>query len=136
MKKIVVLVFICFMFSSLSAFASEWAEVCYKIYIKVEKTQGDKVFYWQKALNNGEMKPIRKQKINYNMAYLIDNCSQSTTGILAMYIYGFNNSPIESYTSSSYNNPEYIRFEPIIPQTIGESIHKYVCSYNTNSNNE
>lgn len=125
-KRFIILLFV-FLNIALNVFAEEWAEVYNKMYVKIEKTQDDKVFYWTKILNDGTIKPIDKQKIQYIMNYNIENCSDNSSGILATYSYGFSGKVLSSYVSLYYNYPTLISFEPVVPQSVGEVIHKFIC---------
>lgn len=129
MKKFLIGLFIAFMIC-LKVIASQWVEIYPKTYIKTEKDQDGKVYYWIKALNDGKMKPINNKKISYIMQYSISDCSANKIAVLGVYTYGNKeDQPIESYTSPFYDAPRYASYEPIIPQTKGEIWHKFVCGY-------
>lgn len=127
MKRNFLLSFFIFLNITLMVFAEEWVEVYGKTYIKIDRTQNDKVFYWAKILNDGTMKPVDKQKIQYILMYNVENCSQSGSGLLATYEYGFSGKVLSSYISPNYNYPNLVNFEPVVPQSVGEVIHKAVC---------
>ena len=63
------------------------------------------------------------------MEYYIGNCSQNSNGLLALYEYNHSGKALSSYTSPYYNHPEIMTFEPVVPQSVGEVIHKYVCGF-------
>jgi len=127
MRKIII-IFAC-LNVALAAFAEEWIEVYNKTYIKIDKYQNNRVFYWTKALNDGTMKPVNKQKVQYIMDYNVEDCSQNSSGLLATYAYGLSGKVLSSYISPFYNYPSMIPFEPVIPQSVGEVIHKSVCGF-------
>ena len=121
MKKILILLLICLV--GLEVFASEWAELSDKKYIKIEKYQDGKVFYWVKALNDGRFEPINKKTVNHKMSYFSSNCSNNTMAIISSYSYDMEGNVISNF------NDAYYMFEPVVPQSIGETMHKYVCGY-------
>lgn len=123
------IILLVFLNVTLIAFSEEWVEVYSKIYIKIDKSQNDKIFYWSKFLNDGTMKPVNNQKIKYAMNYNIEDCTQNSNGLLAAYEYSTSGKVLSSYVSPFFNHPSLVPFEPVVPQSVGEVIHKYVCGF-------
>lgn len=128
MKKLLILLILIAIPTKI--FASEWVEVANKIYVSIDKNRDGYIFYWVKYLNDGNMSPIKKQKVNHELAYYAENCAQNSSAIMAGYYYAINGSVLDSYVSPFYNHTNLASFEPVIPQTNGEAIHKYVCGMN------
>lgn len=126
MKKIVILLFACFTIGASCAFASQWTEVCDKTYVKIEKYQGSKVFYWVKILNNGKIEPINSKKVLHEMLYEVSDCSSNTIWLQNYYVYGISGEVLDTSTS---NYPDY---QQIVPQSVGEALQNYVCAYINN----
>lgn len=126
MKKIFILSFICYAIGASCVFASQWIEVCSKTYVKIEKYQENKVFYWVKILNDGRLKPINNKKVSYKMLYEVSDCSNNTIWLQSYYVYDIPGDVLDSSTS---NYPEY---QQIVPQSVGEALQNYVCAYSTN----
>lgn len=126
MKKIAILLFLFFTTGALCVFASQWAEVCDKIYVKIEKYESNKVYYWVKILNKGKTKPINSKKVMHEMIYEVSDCSNNTIWLQNYYAYGPSGEVLDSSTSN------YPDFQQIVPQSVGEALHNYVCGYNNN----
>lgn len=127
MKKILTLTILTLLLINSTAIANEWVEVYYKTYVKLEKLDGDNVFYWAKYLNDGSIKPIANKKVHFQMSYEVENCADNSSATMASYFYGLNGSVLSSYVSPFYSTPRYLSFSPVIPQSIGEALHKYAC---------
>lgn len=123
MKKIVIVLFLCFTIGASSVLASQWAEICSKTYVKIEKYQGDKVFYWVKILNDGKIKPINSKKVSHKMLYEVSDCSNNTIWLQNYYAYGTSGEVLDSSTS------DYPEYQQIVPQSVGEALQSYVCTY-------
>ena len=95
-------------------------------YIKIEKYQNNKIFYWTKLLNDGTIEPIGNKKVKYKMIYYVSDCSNKTMGMINGYTYDLSGNAIDSFIS------QYYSYEPVIPKTVGESMHNYACSYINN----
>lgn len=133
MLKILISIFIC-LFMALETSASQWTEVYYKAYINIAKIDRNYVFYWEKILNNHNISQVKNKKVYYLMDYMIADCSNSGASVLAEYEYGLNGKVLSSYISPYYNYPFNAEFEPIIPQSNGEIVYKYVCGYSNYTN--
>lgn len=126
MKKILILFLICFTMVNLPVLASQWVEAINKTYIKIEKVQENEVYYWVKFLNTGKTKPIKNQKVKHELIYYVSNCQNNTIWPQDYYAYGVSG---EVLSSDSSNYPQ---FQKIVPQSVGELLHNYACSYTNN----
>ena len=120
--------------ASQCCFASEWYQICDKIYLKIDKVQNNYTYFWIKKLNNYDIPRVKNRKVSFELFYEIDNCSANTSGLLALYIYGLNGDVLSSYINPDYQNPNFVKFEPVVPQTNGEYMYNIVCNNQMQNN--
>lgn len=121
MKKFLILLITCLL--GIEVFASDWYQLSSKTYILIEKNKDNQFFIWEKRLNKGDVKPIKGEKVYYDMAHMVVDCSNNTSAIIDGYTYGLNGNVLDSF------HAPYYEFNSIVPQSVGEGIRKYVCGY-------
>lgn len=124
MKKFIILLFV--MFISLPCFATNWVEYAYKSYIDIDSIEYKGLYKraWFKILNDGNMQPLKGQKIWYQMQYVYANCSTDEIATQDVTSYSLNKQVLDNY-SVPYN---FLNFFHTPPETVGRNKHDILCN--------
>ena len=119
MKKLflllVILIFAC------PAFAASWIQISSTEYIKIDKREGNNVYYWVKSLNDGYFPKEQNQDPGYYTFNYISDCKKNSSKNLAFYIYSKTGKVLYS------EDKHTARSKIPIHKSKGEFWHKSAC---------